>query len=315
MSDRTPRQLLMAEHARKYRAMGYNPLPSRADVKRPAMKTYSEWRDSGVPDWAIDKWWGDNIQVPTGVRWDLIVVDLDGPEAIGVWKCWTRRHGEPLTWRVERDPRVSRHLWFRAPEGLDRITTSVLWGVRKPGGGWERGSKVELVGDGSLIIAPPSLHPRTGQEYRFAVGPDDLFQPAILPAWLAVMATRPEVAQCATLEPIRYAPSLPVRRRHYDKRAVMAAIPPEAKVVLAEQYGVRFASTTPNAAGWCPCYRDESDRHPSASFNVETGYWWAAGVGRSSLLELSVRAGVYPDLCGAIDALGEFFGADERAAS
>ena len=316
MSERTPRQLLMAEHARRYRAMELNPLPSRRDVKRPCMKTYHEVRDNGIPDWMLEKWWGENCQLATGVRWNLVVVDLDGPEAIRVWSAWCRRHGCPATWTVERDASAGRHLWFRPPAGVERATTGVLWGVRKAGGGWAKGSKVELLGDGSLVIAPPSRHVRTGQPYEFVVGPDDLPEPAPLPGWVWSMASRPACQALTALPPVPSRSEVVAPRPHHDKRAVLAAIPEAARVHLAEQFGVRFASHHPNALGWCRCYRDEGDRNPSAGFNVGSGYWWAAGVGRCSLFELGVRAGAYPDLCGAIDALGDvFIGTHRRTAS
>lgn len=309
MSERTPRQLEMREHARFYRTLNLNPLPSRGDVKRPALKEYVDWRDNGVPEWAIDKFWGENIQLPTGVRWDLVVVDLDGPEARGVWRLWCRTHGEPSTWTVERDEQASRHLWFRAPSGVDRVGTTVLWGVRSEQGGWRKGSKVELLGDGSLVIAPPSRHVKTGQPYRFVVGPDDLDRPAVLPGWLWRLASRPRLTHCVTPQPIPMRPSSPSARRHHDRKSVLEALAPDVKLLLAEQFGVRFASKNPNLNNWCPCYRDADDRSPSASFNVESGYFWAAGSDRLSLFDLGVRSGAYPDLCSAIDALGDFSGA------
>lgn len=307
MSRRTARQQEMAGHARWYRARGYNVLPSRRDVKRPALKSYAAWRDGGIPDWVLEKWWGDNAQVCTGVRWRLVVVDLDGPEARAVWRLWCRKHGEPRTWAVERDAASSRHLWFRPPADWHTCATRVLWGVRR-GAGWAKGSKVELLGDAGLVIAPPSRHVRTGQPYRWAVGPDDIPEPAEVPGWLAALCRRREPVARPCHPPIRFSPSLPSRRRHHDKAAVMAAIPPEAKLLLARQFGVQLVTETPNAAGWCRCRRDAEDRNPSAGFNVHTGYLAAPHQGvRSSLFELGVRAGAYPDLCTAIDTLGDLF--------
>lgn len=303
--------------AKFYAVCGYNPLPSATDRKMPAIRGgYARLRDRGVTSSILESFWRPNIQVACGKAWNLAVIDLDGSEAIRVWDAWCRRNGAPATWTVERDPSAGRHLWFSVPDHLDEIRTQVLWGVRKPEGGWAPGAKVELLGDRSLATAPPSRHVKTGQPYRFVVGPDDLPEPAALPGWLWSMASRPACQRLTALPPVPSRGEAVAPRPHHDKRAVLAAIPEAARVHLAEQFGVRFASRTPNALGWCRCYRDESDRSPSASFNVGSGYWWAAGVGRCSLFELGVRAGAYPDLCAAIDAMGDaFIGTRRRDAS
>jgi hypothetical protein len=55
--------------ARFFRAQGFNPLPSRMNIKGPALATYADYWDKPLPDWVFTDWNTTNIQVMTGTHW------------------------------------------------------------------------------------------------------------------------------------------------------------------------------------------------------------------------------------------------------
>src|SRR4051812_14468511 len=95
-----------------FRKQGYNPLPSDPSHRHP-LYSYARLRDEGVPAERFGRWRFSQgfLQVATGARWGLAVVDLDGPTAQLVWDGQSRYRGGPPTWEVST-PSGGRHLWF-----------------------------------------------------------------------------------------------------------------------------------------------------------------------------------------------------------
>lgn len=322
-----PRDDEAVAHAKKcaawYRRRGWNPLPSRADKKAPAMQSYVKERDEGLPQEILDKWYSPNIQLATGIRWDLLAIDLDGPEAARVWRVWAAQRGCRVTWEVRglnADGSVrGTHLWFRAPIGATEAPTTVLWGVWLAGEKrWDKRSKIELIGDRGLIVAPPSRHVKTGMPYEFVHGPVDMPQgPAPLPEWvLGLAGVRRHMARVNS-------PALPARPSRpfsqgmphavYDRNEVLGAI--EDKVGLAATWAPWLvASRHVNESGWVSCRRDPGDRNPSASLHNPTGTYWTRNPDESiSLFDLAVRLGAYPTAVDAINDLGARYGVRPRS--
>lgn len=315
MVAKTEAVALAGRCAAWYARRGWNPLPSRSDKKAPAMRSFTRERDEGLPASVLEHWYAANIQIPTGCRWGIVAVDLDGPEAVGVWRTWASTLGCPPTWEVisrNEDGSVRGvHLWFTLPAGTDRVPTRVLWGVwdaSKPG--WERGRKVELIGDRGLIIAPPSVHVKTGMPYEFRRGPRDQPAPAELPAWVLGM-----VKPVPVFEP-PLPPLVPMRQlapTAYRWRDVLAAIPSKGDLVR-EWAPWMVVSERPNDAGWLKCRHDPGDRNPSASLHDGGGVfksWCPEEV--VSFFDLAVRLGAYPGFAEAVDGLGRRFGVAPRA--
>ena len=131
--------------AEMYLSCGYNPLPSRAinGRIRPSMKAFRDIRDDGIGTGILDGWWGECLQVCLGCPWNVVVVDLDGSEAVEVWKSLTMFREPVRTWQVRHDPRGGMHVWFRPPEFVEGIPfNTCLWeleGVKHV--------KIELLGD------------------------------------------------------------------------------------------------------------------------------------------------------------------------
>lgn len=316
--------------AKRYHSLGFNPLPSRTDAKRPWLTEYAALRDEGVSQFILERWWSPNIQIATGSKWDLVVIDCDGPKGMAVWDGWCRRRDyKPNTWVVESynaDGSVrGRHVWYRnasrvspdSPDdrgepcmqdggasegcpasavggqgGLD-CRSRILWAIWNDDGSPAKGDKVELKGDGALIVAPPSIHTKTGQPYRFVNGgPDSDVAIEPLPAWVHGQGNR--IRKKWESRPKRAVNRIFVERREVswdDKDSVLDAIDP---ISVASDWGLRLAGGRANSAGWVRFYRDDDDRNPSASVHRTTGQYWDNRIGQAiSLFDLGVKLGVY----------------------
>ena len=95
MADRVQR--LMRRWVDVYRERGLNPLPSDRREKKPLIR-YKQYYEALVPLDVFDRFDRYNIQVMTGRRWGLMVIDLDGGEAIETWEGWVRDRRIPRTW-------------------------------------------------------------------------------------------------------------------------------------------------------------------------------------------------------------------------
>ena len=70
---------------------------------------------------------------------------------------------------VSGGPDKGQHYYFTSPQPIPNKV--------------DLGSGIDVQAEGSYIMLPPSMHPATGQPYRWDVGPDEL-APQPLPDWL-----------------------------------------------------------------------------------------------------------------------------------
>lgn len=119
----------------KWEALQERP-PTPADVNR--------WRDMGILR---------NVGIVCGaVSGNLVVIDLDGEEAISRFSAEFPSLME--TYTVQSGSGHGAHLYLRAellPE--TKRTVNLEWG------------NVEMRANGHYVVAPPSIHPDTGQRY------------------------------------------------------------------------------------------------------------------------------------------------------
>jgi Bifunctional DNA primase/polymerase, N-terminal len=285
--------------ANLYRERGFNVLPSRPDAKRPICRYAHLWETMAPDEWFTESMWPNtgSLQAMCGRAWRLLVIDLDGDEAITRWQGMGR---SPRTW-VSHSGGGGRHLWFRLPESVDKPLGKVfLWKAK------EKHSAIERLCDQSLVMAPPSIHPVTGQRYRFlskGQSPLGLGMPADCPAW--VLGLRP----AGYLEMTRVGrpalqPAVVQASNGFDRNRVLDSIPD--KLALARQWGVRLAGR-PNAKGWAPCHAiDRDDVHPSAAIHQDSGSYVDHGSGvKLSLFDLGAELGIYSDWLEAVRDLGQ----------
>lgn len=140
---------------------------------------YSEWQKLRRSEEVSP---GDNTGclVPAG----MFVVDLDvktelGIDGLATWLDWQKEHGAAPATRTIRTGGGGLHIWFR---GVARTDTTKKIGVG-----------VDIIGPGSCVVAPPSLH-RSGQRYEEI---DDSPE-ADAPAWLLQKIQRVREAACTS---------------------------------------------------------------------------------------------------------------------
>lgn len=302
-----PKRIALARRwAGYYRAeFGWNCLPSDPAKKKPLVR-FADWWEASCPADLLDRMPTTNLQIMTGVRWGLCVLDLDGPSAVAVAASW----GLPRTWEsFHGNGRGSRHLWFRTPRDAEPRGKAILWTDG------EKHSAVELLADRCLVMAPPSIHPKSGRPYEFTRGrsPLDLAL-ATLPGWawrLPNLAARPTEGAATVAAPSpRPTPIRPTGRAsrgRLDWRVVLDSLP-DLRVV-AGCWGLRFARSSAESNGWVSVHDfNREDSNPSARFNLHTGKFWRPGERPISLFELGVQLGHYRDWRECCEALADHYG-------
>lgn len=266
----------MRNHVAWYMDQGFNPLPSDGQGKKPVVRFKDLW-ECPIPwaDWdgAIERHADLNVQVMTGRYWDLLVIDVDG---LDIAKQWIGKL--PRTWTVQSGSGNSYHLWYRLPPGWKSELPKLFV--------WQDADKtahraVERLCDRSLIVAPPSLHHRTGEPYRWVKGRSPADGPrAIVPSWILSIRPPERKSTWVPPEPLKLGRGAPVR----------------SIAGLAGLLRLRLVGG-PDGNGWIACRAiDREDRHPSCSWNQESGWFHDHKVNQGmSVYELMVTRGLASD--------------------
>jgi len=175
------RTLLQA--ALDYTQQGLHVIPLKPRSKIPAYESgpgHSTLQSKDEEQ--IRDWWATNpefnIGIPCGEPNRLAVVDIDGPTGENSWLETFNEAGRPdmnETLHVcSGRANGGRHIYYHWPPGQTITSTTI-----RPG--------IDLIADGKQIVAPPSIHPDTGQPYSVTRS----HHIAVMPAWLtAVRPTR-----------------------------------------------------------------------------------------------------------------------------
>lgn len=147
------------DYALEYARRGYPVLP--LSKKEPLIKKGAH--GATVKEDLIQKWWKTwpdaQIGIATGKRSGLVVLDVDlNKEGVeNTWKALIHKQSIQLDTVRARSGAGGLHLYFKYPEG-DTVKNSV--------GNEGTGNKgIDFRGDGGYIVAPPSIHDKTGQAY------------------------------------------------------------------------------------------------------------------------------------------------------
>jgi hypothetical protein len=196
-------RLTNREHARKMIDLGYRIAPIKRGHKYPT--GIDAWQDMDLErmEAEFDRWWPEGTT--NGIGWvmgpqlnGLFVwaVDLDrhDPDADGVenWKVVKNEHGGVPATTISRTGGGGIHLVFAAPADCDIRNFQVRPTKIAPG--------IDVRGEGGQIVVPPSVHPETGEFYRWGEGraPWET-APAMAPAWLIELAKRQQDEQAAVI--------------------------------------------------------------------------------------------------------------------
>ena len=223
MSDPTP--LLPLDHALIYAGLGWpifplhTPQPDgrcscRRDCGRDIGKhprTFDGLKSATIDPEQIRQWWRTwpdaNIGIRCGAAAGIIVIDIDTKH--NGWEnadALAAKHGAfPDTLAVETGT-GGGHLYFAHPGGIVRPSVGKL----APG--------IDVRGDGSYIVAPPSLH-ASGKQYEW-IHPLEVTEPARIPLWLIrlIAETQPPTTRTTTAGAAIPGDGGPILEGERDKR-------------------------------------------------------------------------------------------------
>lgn len=301
---------LVRSWARRYYDLGMNPLPSRGDSKRPALKRFKHFlHGQWIPEDWLDRWWAQNIQIPLGVPWRLCVVDIDGRAGLEEWSRMISdgpdEDSSVHTWYSFTNwYSKGIHVWFRLPYSIHFFQTATLWS----GGKHE---EIRILGDGAMAVVPPSIHPERGTRYQWLDGPDDFAEPAMIPEWLLSLhasALVPQEKPSSPRPPIVGLPLGPRFERNYQRDEVLYGLG-DRKHEIAALYGLEHRKH-PNTSGFYECRSiDREDQRWSCTIHPVTGVYkdWATGTVLSFFdLLMRLDPATFPDFSETVNRLGSF---------
>ena len=137
----------------EYLDRGWPVIPVKA--KTPAI-AWSRYQEKRPPLAQVKEWFGANnvhdynVAVVTGRVSKLVVIDCDTREDALWWRA-----AFPETPLAVRTGRGGSHFYYRYPETEVRNRAGIL------------GRRIDVRAEGGLVVAPPSVHPNTGEPYRW----------------------------------------------------------------------------------------------------------------------------------------------------
>jgi hypothetical protein len=302
---------LVRSWARRYYDLGFNPLPSRGDAKRPALRRFREYlHGKRIPSSWLTSWWAPNIQIPLGVAWGHCVVDIDGSWASREYNFWQKSNDStwisscPVISGSHKEFTASYHVWYRLPDDIEKFPTVHLWRSESQHAG------ISILGDGAMAMAPPSIHPERCVRYLWLCGPEQMSQPAVLPHWLRDRICE-AISSRSSVRTLRERPrplglKIPEFRGHYQREEVLSQLSGRMHVI-ARNYGLEVHRHA-NGSGFHSCRSiDREDSNWSCTIDPRTGVYHDFATGDTlSFFTLLMRldAQEFPDFPTTVDKMG-----------
>ncbi len=167
--------------ALRYADLGYSVIPLMPRAKMPLLSSWAPHQERRATPEEIDGWfeqWPNaNIGIVCGaVSGGLFVIDVDGAE-----NAWPGALNDQLpASAISLTGGGGRQFFMRLPAGMDLKNSAGKLAVR-----------VDTKTDGGYVVAPPSIHPLTGQEYRWAIPLEcSASELPEVPAWVLAILQR-----------------------------------------------------------------------------------------------------------------------------
>jgi hypothetical protein len=265
-----------------YAALGLSIIP--LEGKRPALTTWTEYQQRAAMPETILAWNSTgllkNIGIICGkVSGGLVVLDLDGAAGYPAFAATFPALAE--TYTVASGGGIGKHVYFyieQLPPSVKAMGTPI--------------GNLELCGEGRQVVAPPSIHPNTGQPYRVERALDILRVPdlAELAAWIEAFKPRQPVREWQP--PIRM--NFPTGDAPLNGRVIDAI----ARTLM----GQGFKQHGDWLCGSCihPERHKNGDRNPSFGFNTQTGYGHCYVCGTMLAKEVCEALNIDPDGVGGL---------------
>lgn len=270
-----------------YAEIGLSVLPLRGKI--PSLNAWSQYQVEPATFDDIHRWHRagllENVGIVCGaVSNNLAVLDLDGPAGYPAFAAMFPHLADTFT--VATGGGVGRHVYLYADALPDTVRA-----MKTPIG------HLELRVNGCQVVAPPSVHPDTGQPYTVENARDILRVPdlADLVAWIEAFKPRQPV------QPTEWRPPthLPAGDSNLNPRVVQA---------LAQHF---HAQGFKQYGEWLhgPCIYPErhkhGDRHPSFGFHTVSGFGHCFVCGTMLAKDICAQVGINPADLGGLLAVPE----------
>jgi len=260
-----------------YASLGMSVIP--LDGKRPALKSWTQYQQERADQQTIRSWIFGNVGIVCGrVSSNLVVLDLDGAAGYAAFAAQFPVFAE--TYTVASGGGIGRHVYFYT----DHLPPSVK-AMNTPVG------HLEVCGDGRQVVAPPSIHPVTGNLYRVEKALDILRVSNLddLAAWIEAFKSRQAVETWKLPKVTAPMGEAPLNRRVVDDIARTLA-------------GQGFKPHGDWLHGRCinPQGHKHGDRNPSFGFNTASGYGHCYVCGTMLAKDICVRLNIDPGLLGGL---------------
>jgi hypothetical protein len=268
--------------ATQYAKLGLSVIPLGG--KRPALKSWKAYQQRQATQPEIDQWYQqglfNNVGIVCGAVSDnLVVLDLDGVAGYPAFVATFPELAD--TYTVATGGGVGRHVYFKAnsmPSSVKAMNTPI--------------GNLELCGNGRQVVAPPSIHPTTGNAYRVGIANNILYVDALsdLVKWIESFKA-PE--QPPTWKPPKR-DNLPSDDVVINPR-VMDAIAHELLRRNFKQHGDWLHGSCIH-----PEKHQNGDRNPSFGFNMATSYGHCYVCGTMLAKDICDQLNIDTDLLGGL---------------
>ncbi len=270
--------------ALSYAEIGFSVLPLKGKI--PSLKAWTQYQVEPATFDEIHNWHRvgllENVGIVCGaVSNNLVVLDLDGPAGYPAFAAMFPHLAETFT--VATGGGVGQHVYLFADELPDTVRA-----MKTPIG------HLELRASGCQIVAPPSIHPDTGQPYTIEKVLDVLRVPdlADLVTWIEAFKPQQPVQQSEWRPPA----NLPASDNNLNPRVVQA-LSQYFHSQGFKQYGEWLHG---------PCIYPErhkhGDRHPSFGYHTGSGFGHCFVCGTMLAKDICTQVGINPaDLGGLLD--------------
>lgn len=245
--------------------------------KRPALDSWKQYQSERPAQETIHAWHRDgvlrNIGVVCGaVSENLVVIDFDGPGGYPAFAATFPHLTETLM--VATGGGIGRHIYLLV-DHLPPTTTAKQTSI----------GSIELRSTGSYVVAPPSLHPRTGKPYEVEKAIDILRVPdlEVVVAWIEGFKPRSDVPR--EWQPPHHTPAGDVEINPW----VISAI-----ADVLSRRGAKLHGEWLNCSCIYPEHHAHGDQNPSFGFSTLTGYGHCYVCGTILAKDLCERLGINP---------------------
>ncbi len=240
--------------AKGYAALGMSVIPLNG--KRPALNSWTQYQQSRASTAEVEAWSRQgilqNIGIVCGmVSGNLVVLDLDGVAGYPAFAASFPHLADSYT--VATGGGVGKHVYFR----VEKLPLSIKT-MGTPIG------NLELCGEGRQVVAPPSVHPTTGHQYRIEKGSDILQVHDLdeLVKWIE--AFKPRETPSTWKPPSRA--NFPTSAATINPKVI------DAIAHVLEGQGFRQHGNWLHGRCIHPERHKNGDRNPSFGFNLRSGY-------------------------------------------